>query len=274
MLQVFFAIHFIFWNKVCTIRFNGIMEKIQDNIKIGSWTRVVVLTGAGISAESGLRTFRDSDGLWEGHRVEQVATPEGFDLSPDLVWDFYKQRYQNALAAEPNAGHHALAEMERKLGTNFQLITQNVDGLHRRAGNKNVYEMHGTLDNCYCVKCSQKYDLRQIDLSQDLPLCRKCSGLLRPDVVWFGEVPYHLEEIFKMLQRCNLFIVVGTSGMVYPAAGFVMSAKYSGAKTVGINLEKPNNLAHFDYFYEGKSGQWLPALVKHWLEFSEVEATS
>jgi len=242
----------------------------MDNIKIGSWTRVTVLTGAGISAESGLRTFRDSDGLWEHHKVEDVATPEAFVADPALVWDFYKQRYLNSLSAQPNLGHLALVELEKKLGENFQLITQNVDGLHRRAGSKNIHEMHGRLDKCYCTLCGADYNITKIDLNETLPYCKKCEGLLRPDIVWFGEIPYYLDVIEKLIRKCNLFIVIGTSGTVFPAAGFVMAAHYSGAKTIGINLEKPNNLDHFDFFYEGKSGDLLPGLVSHWLEFSDI----
>jgi NAD-dependent deacetylase len=246
---------------------------ILDNIKIGSWTRVVVLTGAGISAESGLQTFRDSDGLWENHRVEDVATPEGFATNPELVWNFYRQRYHSALVAKPNAGHLALAEMERKIGENFSIITQNVDGLHRRAGNNNVYEMHGRVDRCFCTLCKKKFPITDIDLSGSLPYCPKCDGLLRPDIVWFGEIPYFLDVIEKLIRKCNLFLVIGTSGTVYPAAGFVMAAKYNGAKTIGVNLEKPKNQDHFDFFYEGKSGDLLPGLVKHWLEFFDIEQT-
>lgn len=247
--------------------------KIIDNIKIGSWTKVIVLTGAGISAESGLKTFRDSDGLWENHRVEDVATPEGFAVNPELVWEFYRQRYQHACSAQPNPAHYALVEMEKKLGENFRLITQNVDGLHRRAGNRNVIEMHGKLDTCFCTRCGKHHPMDQIDLSAVLPACPKCNGLLRPDIVWFGEIPYHLEDIEKHIRKCNLFIVVGTSGSVYPAAGFVMAAKYNGAKTLGVNLEKPKNVSHFDFFYEGRSGDLLPDLVRHWLEFFDIEST-
>lgn len=247
---------------------------IIDNIKIGSWTKVTVLTGAGISAESGLKTFRDSDGLWENHRVEDVATPEAFITDPVLVWNFYQHRYQNAVSTVPNAGHLALATLEKKLGDNFQLITQNVDGLHRRAGNRNIHEMHGRLDRCYCTLCGAGFDISQIDLSGALPYCPECEGLLRPDIVWFGEIPYYLDVIEKLIRKCNLFIVIGTSGNVYPAAGFVMAAKYSGAKTIGVNLEKPKNLDYFDFFYEGKSGDLLPDLVEHWLEFSELESIS
>jgi len=245
-----------------------------DNIKINPWMKVIVLTGAGISAESGLQTFRGNNGLWENHKVEDVAFPEGFAQNPELVWSFYRERYQQALAALPNPGHYALAEMEKKLGSNFHIITQNIDGLHHKAGNKNVIEMHGTVTQCCCTNCAAKFDLRSIDLSVKLPLCEKCNGLLRPDVVWFGEIPYHLDLIEKLIRKCNLFIVVGTSGTVYPAAGFVLAAKYNGAATIGINLEAPKNADYFDYFYEGKAGDLLPKLVKHWLEFFETEISS
>lgn len=245
-------------------------NRIMDGIKIGSWTKVVVLTGAGISAESGIRTFRDSGGLWENHRIEDVATPSAFARDPVLVWDFYRQRYHNALASEPNAGHSALADMERKLKDNFHIITQNVDGLHRRAGNKNVVEMHGRLDKCFCTICGKQHFISDIELDHELPYCTKCEGLLRPDIVWFGEIPHDLDIIDRLIRKCNLFIVVGTSGVVYPAAGFVMAAKFSGAKTIGINLEAPHNFQYFDKFYEGKAGDILPGLVAKWLEFTAV----
>lgn len=235
-----------------------------EKIQISTHTKVVVLTGAGISAESGIKTFRDSGGLWENHKIEEVATPKAFLTNPELVWDFYKQRYLNASEAVPNPGHLALAEMEKILGNSFHLITQNIDGLHSKAGNKNVYEMHGSTNKCFCTKCKQSFLLSEINLEEKVPLCKLCGGALRPDIVWFGEIPYHLDIIEKLILKCNLFIVIGTSGVVYPAAGFVLAAKYRGALTIGINLEKPDNVRHFDYFYTGKSGDLLPELVKQW----------
>ncbi|HCX60464.1 MAG TPA: NAD-dependent protein deacylase [Candidatus Cloacimonas sp.] len=224
--------------------------------------RYLVLTGAGISAESGIRTFRDSGGLWEEHRVEDVASPQGFQKNPKLVWDFYKERFKNSLSVNPNSAHQALKRMEDALGENFHLITQNVDGLHIRAGNRRVYEMHGSLKNCFCVSCRTRYELDEIDLSQDVPLCMKCKALLRPDIVWFGEIPYYLYEIEDKLKNCDVFIVVGTSGTVYPAAGFVMTAKLFGAKTIAVNLDRPDNLGFIDEFLQGKSGDLVPPLVE------------
>lgn len=261
------------WNAACTYPLDMIKIENMDNLKFGSWTKVTVLTGAGISAESGIKTFRDADGLWENHSVEEVATPEAFAKNPKLVWEFYKQRFYNSLDAKPNAGHLALAELERKLGSNFNLITQNVDGLHRRAGNKNLVEMHGTLNQCLCLDCSGVFNMKDINLVAELPECPKCEGILRPDIVWFGEIPYHLDVIDKLISKCNIFMVIGTSGTVYPAAGFAMAAKYNGAKVIGINLEKPSNASYFDFFYEVKAGEVLPQLVKHWLEFFDIEAT-
>ncbi len=224
--------------------------------------RYLVLTGAGISAESGIRTFRDSGGLWEEHRVEDVASPQGFQKNPKLVWDFYKERFKNSLSVNPNSAHEALKRMEDALGENFHLITQNVDGLHIKAGNRRVYEMHGSLKNCFCVSCRTRYELDEIDLSQDVPLCMKCKALLRPDIVWFGEIPYYLYEIEDKLKNCDVFIVVGTSGTVYPAAGFVMTAKLFGAKTIAVNLDRPDNLGFIDEFLQGKSGDLVPPLVE------------
>ncbi|HCM15742.1 MAG: NAD-dependent deacylase [Candidatus Cloacimonadales bacterium] len=224
--------------------------------------RYLVLTGAGISAESGIRTFRDSGGLWEEHRVEDVASPQGFQKNPKLVWDFYKERFKNSLSVNPNSAHQALKRMEDALGENFHLITQNVDGLHIKAGNRRVYEMHGSLKNCFCVSCRTRYELDEIDLSQDVPLCMKCKALLRPDIVWFGEIPYYLYEIEDKLKNCDVFIVVGTSGTVYPAAGFVMTAKLFGAKTIAVNLDRPDNLGFIDEFLQGKSGDLVPPLVE------------
>ncbi|HNQ43936.1 MAG TPA: NAD-dependent deacylase [Candidatus Cloacimonadota bacterium] len=228
-------------------------------------TRCLVLTGAGISAESGIKTFRDSGGLWENHKVEDVASPQGFNRNPELVWNFYKQRYWQSLDALPNPAHYALVEMEKNLGDGFSLITQNVDGLHTKAGSKRCYEMHGRLSSCFCTNCRSHYKLAEIDLSQALPDCPKCGKLLRPDIVWFGEIPYYLYEIEALLKSCELFLVLGTSGAVYPAAGFVMTAKLFGAHTISINLDKPDNLSFIDEFHQGKCGEILPNMVNQLL---------
>lgn len=226
---------------------------------------IVVLTGAGISAESGIKTFRDAGGLWENHHVEDVASPLGYKRDPALVWRFYKARYKQSLEVIPSAGHLALAELEKAYPDNFTLITQNVDGLHQRAGSKNVWEMHGRLRNALCPKCTLRHEMKDLDLEPLFPLCPACGGNLRPDIVWFTEIPYYLEEIEETLQDCVLMLVIGTSGIVYPAAGFVMTAKYFGAKTIGINTERPGQYMAFDKFIQGKAGDVLPELVHKYI---------
>ncbi|MCB5268857.1 MAG: NAD-dependent deacylase [Candidatus Cloacimonetes bacterium] len=224
-------------------------------------SNVIVLTGAGISAESGIKTFRDSNGLWENHRVEDVASPEGFIRNPNLVWDFYKQRYTQSISVEPNGAHLALVKLEKHLGDKFHIITQNVDCLHTRAGSRRIYEMHGRLDSCFCTRCRTHFKIEDIDLAVQLPHCELCGALLRPDIVWFGEIPYYLYEIEELLKNSDYFLIIGTSGVVYPAAGFVMTAKLFGAHTIGINLEKPDNMGFFDEFHLGKCGELLPPIV-------------
>jgi len=232
---------------------------------ITSQTKVLVLTGAGISAESGISTFRDSGGLWENHRVEDVATPDAFIRNPARVWEFYRYRWEQSCNAMPNPAHQALVTLEHKLGNRFTLITQNVDGLHSRAGNKRILEMHGSLHRAICVSCKAEYSMSEINPTLDIPHCPKCKAMLRPDIVWFGEVPYHLYEIEQLLIDCDLFIIIGTSGAVYPAAGFVMTAKLMGARTLAVNLDPPDNMSFIDTFYQGKSGELLPELVDKWL---------
>ncbi|MEA3475617.1 MAG: NAD-dependent deacylase [Candidatus Cloacimonadota bacterium] len=228
--------------------------------------KIVVLTGAGVSAESGLKTFRDSDGLWENYRVEDVATSEAFNNNPELVWEFYKQRYEQLKTAKPNPAHFALKKLEDLTGDNFSLITQNIDGLHTQAGNRNVIEMHGSIGRCFCVKCNNDYSISEINLDELIPSCPECKGMLRPDVVWFGELPYHLDRINDLIKEADYFIIIGTSGMVYPAAGFLQVAKYYKAITIGINREKPANFQFIDRFYQGKAGELLPKLVDEWME--------
>jgi len=226
--------------------------------------KIIVLTGAGISAESGIKTFRDSNGLWENHRVEDVATPQAFKKNPVLVWNFYKQRYYQSLKAQPNNGHKALIELEMKLQDNFTLITQNVDNLHSKAGSKNIIEMHGSLNKCFCIKCQTRYSVSDINLEREIPLCPKCNNYLRPDIVWFGEIPYNLDLIEQKLKEVTIFISIGTSGQVYPAAQFIAISKLQGAKTIGINLLPPQNKNTMDYFFQGKAGELLPSLIKEW----------
>lgn len=196
--------------------------------------KVVVLTGAGISAESGLATFRDANGLWEGHRPEDVATPEAFQRDPALVHRFYDERRRALLGVQPNPAHHALARLEQAIGDDLYLVTQNVDDLHERGGSRRVVHMHGRLRAARCTSCGTRADWDD-DLGHrpDCPFCG-VDGL-RPDVVWFGEVPDHLDEIADRVTGADVFAAVGTSGLVYPAAGFVELASAWGVHTVELN---------------------------------------
>lgn len=236
------------------------MEKIVKNLK----SNIVVMTGAGISAESGIKTFRDADGLWRNYRIEEVASPIAFKRDPKLVWEFYLMRRKQALECKPNRGHLAIAELEKRVkenGGNFLLITQNVDGLHKRAGSENIIEIHGNLIYSRCTKCGEVFEDRTI--YKELPPYHHCGGMLRPHIVWFGEYlnPEHLEASEKALANCDIFIVIGTSGVVYPAAGFVHIAKGYGKKTVCVNKDKPANIDYFDEFYQGKAGELLPEIL-------------
>ena len=222
---------------------------------------VVVLTGAGISAESGIQTFRASDGLWEEHRIEDVASPDGFARNPTLVYDFYNQRRRQvqATAITPNAAHSALARFEYdfvQAGGEFLLVTQNVDNLHERAGSQALSHMHGELLKSRCVNSGLVFDWRQ-DLGFD-SVCRCCQqkGNLRPHIVWFGEMPLGMSQIEAALARCDLFVSIGTSGNVYPAAGFHYLAKQAGATTVELNLDRTGSV--FDEHHYGQATQIVP----------------
>ncbi len=234
---------------------------MKKKYKIKPGERVVVLTGAGISAESGIKTFRDSDGLWKNHKIEEVASMDGFRANPELVWEFYKLRFHQLAEVKPNPAHYALVKLENHVPDTFTLITQNVDGLHWVAGNENVLEMHGSLKRCICSDCREEFRTREVDLTKKVPECPECRGYLRPDIIWFGEEPYYLYEIMREVEICNYLIVVGTSGIVYPAAGLLEKAKECGATTIGVNLQKPENIANIDEFHEGKAGIILPELV-------------
>lgn len=226
---------------------------------------VVVLTGAGISAESGLRTFRASDGLWEEHRIEDVATPQGFAKDPALVHRFYNERRKTLLSVSPNAAHTALAEFERQWQGEFLLVTQNIDDLHERAGSRNLVHMHGELLRMFCAYCDARAESRG-DLSTE-DTCTACGkrGGLRPDIVWFGEMPYQMDRIDEALAGCTLFVSVGTSGNVYPAAGYVQAARLAGARCVEINLEKSATNRMFSEARYGKATEVLPAFLQETL---------
>lgn len=229
--------------------------------------RIVVLTGAGISAESGVPTFRDADGLWEGHRVEDVATPEAFAADPDTVHRFYDARRAALQAVSPNRAHHALAELESALGDDLLVVTQNIDDLHERAGSKRVIHMHGELLSALCRACGRRTPFRGV--LADVPPCPTCGAVeLRPDVVWFGEVPYRMHEILHALATCEHFVSIGTSGAVYPAAGFVQQAGAYGARTLELNLVPSEGTLFFDEARHGPAGELVPAWVDELLSWA------
>lgn len=224
---------------------------------------IVVLTGAGISAESGIKTFRASDGLWEEHRIEDVATPEGFANNPELVQRFYNQRRRPLLddTVSPNPAHFALAKLESQFSGDFLLVTQNIDNLHEQAGSKAVRHMHGEILKMRCRRTGKIYPcLNDIAVVDKCECCGE-EGNLRPHIVWFGEMPLYMDEIHRALSTCDLFVSIGTSGNVYPAAGFVEVANNAGAKTLEINLEASNVASAFDEAIYGKAGQVLPDWV-------------
>lgn len=219
--------------------------------------RIVVLTGAGLSAESGLATFRDSDGLWERHRIEDVATPQAFRRDPVLVLRFYDMRRAGAAQAQPNPAHEALARLSRAEGVT--LITQNVDSLLDRAGARDVIHMHGRLDSALCAACGHRWPAPAVmPVGMACPECGRPAA--RPDIVWFGEMPYHMERIDEALSQADLFAAIGTSGNVYPAAGFVDLASMAGAETVELNLSATAP-GRFDRVIEGPASRTVPEWV-------------
>ena len=265
---------------------------------------IVILTGAGVSAESGLATFRGPDGLWEGHRVEDVATPEAFDRDPALVHAFYDARRARLDTVEPNAAHAALAQLDAEWPGELLLVTQNVDDLHERAGSKRLIHMHGELTKGWCLACDERFawdgpmgevlrdagstsspapqDERAIEAahaeealseaevpsrSTHVNICPCCGteGQVRPDIVWFGEMPYEMERIDDAVRASDLFVSIGTSGAVYPAAGFVQTARYCGARTLEINLEPSIGSMFFDESRIGKAGVKVPQWVAEML---------
>jgi NAD-dependent deacetylase len=248
---------------------------------------IVILTGAGISADSGLATFRGADGLWEGHRVEDVATPEAYRRDPALVHQFYDARRARLGEVEPNAAHHALARLDEEWPGELLIVTQNVDDLHERAGARRLLHMHGELTSGWCLACDERFPWQgpmsptcvrpersrgtsaegvstSLDTNGNLNSCPKCNvvGHVRPDIVWFGEMPYEMERIDRALQNADLFVSIGTSGAVYPAAGFVQTARYCGAHCVEINLEPSQGSI---FFHESRVGR-ASELVPEWVE--------
>ena len=236
-------------------------------LRIGREERVFVLTGAGISAESGVATFRDAGGLWEQHRIEDVATPQGFARDPRLVWRFYSERRRQVGSVRPNPAHLALARLGERLGDRLFLCTQNVDPLHEAAGSRGVLHMHGELLSTRCEACDRAPFRDESLHLEAVPRCA-CGARLRPDVVWFGEVPLEMPRIFAALEECDVFVTVGSSGAVYPAAGFVShlrnvpNARGKWARCVYVGLEKPDNAHSFDECRLGKAGSILPNLFE------------
>lgn len=224
-------------------------------------TNIVILTGSGISAESGIATFRGPDGLWEGHRVEDVATPEAFARDPALVHRFYDRRRAELKDVAPNDAHAALARLDQEWKGDLLIVTQNVDDLHERAGATRLLHMHGELKSAWCRACDARAPWQE-DLGGG-PACPSCgvAGKLRPDIVWFGEMPYDMERIDRALMDADLFVSIGTSGAVYPAAGYVQTARYCGARTLEMNLEPSQGSIFFHETRIGRAGELVPAWV-------------
>lgn len=226
--------------------------------------KIVILTGAGISAESGLGTFRDEGGLWSQYDLAEVATPEGFAADPAKVHDFYNARRANAAAAAPNPAHHALARLEAALGDDLRIVTQNVDSLHERAGTIRIWHMHGALDRAKCAACGARWLAPPVMHPADpCPECRQPAT--RPDIVWFGEYPEYMEEIWTTLRACETFVAIGTSGNVYPAAAFVQDAARAGAHTIEMNLEPSKTARDFAEARIGPASEIVPAWVEELL---------
>ncbi len=229
---------------------------------MSKFERIVILTGAGLSAESGVSTFRDKDGIWSKYNIEDVATPEAFSKNPEKVHDFYNQRRQGHADVQPNLAHLALVELEKNFKGDVLIVTQNIDALHEQAGAKNLIHMHGEIYKAFCSFCGNKVEwTNALSIDIECPSCKRTKGM-RPDVVWFGEMPYHMDTIYAALSDCDLFVSIGTSGHVYPASGFVAEAKHHGAYTVELNLEPSEGISYFDEAIHGKATEIVPAYVK------------
>lgn len=228
---------------------------------VEKYKNIVILTGAGISAESGLATFRSADGLWNNHRVEDVATIEAYYRNPDYVHQFYNEMRPELLAAKPNAAHLAITKLQKEYPANISVVTQNVDTLHEKAGNSNVYHIHGQINQIVCLNCGHVFETWN-DVSSE-GKCEQCGavGMLKPNIVFFGENLLYMDTVDRLLSSCDLFVSVGTSGVVYPAAGFVQIAKFAGAETIEFNLETTSNNYMFDRHVTGPAGTTLPQFV-------------
>src|SRR6201997_3213586 len=248
----------------------------MSSISISPSDSVFVLTGAGISAESGLPTFRASDGLWAGHRVEDVCTPEALELNPTLVWQFYSERRAQGAKAEPNPAHVGLAELEAKLGDRFFLCTQNVDDLHERAGSVRLLHMHGELARSRCERECGRPPVEDRTVYRNLAEVGRCAcgGRLRPHIVFFGEIPLEMERIQDEISKATMMVVIGTSGSVYPAANFVHWARQAHARTVYLGPERPLNAQAFNDVVLGKAGETLPGLFRVEQRVSALRASA
>ncbi len=240
------------------------------------YRNVVILTGAGISAESGIQTFRAQDGLWENHRIEDVATPEGFERNPELVQQFYNQRRKKLQSdtINPNPAHRALGRLEKELEGKVTIITQNIDNLHERGGSENIIHMHGELLKARCSESGQVLENKEDILSGDLCHCCQIPSQMRPHIVWFGEMPLRMGDIYSALEEADLFVSIGTSGVVYPAAGFVHDAKMHGAHTIEINLEPSAVESEFEEKRYGKASIEVPKLVEEILRADKSELSA
>lgn len=238
--------------------------ELFEPLVIGPHERVFVLTGAGVSAESGLSTFRDANGLWNEHRVEEIASPAGWARDPQLVWQFYSQRRAKLAGVEPNAAHVALGKIERELGERFFLCTQNVDDLHERGGSARVTHMHGELRRSRCEHCDRPSFIDE-QLYESLNAIARCGcgGRLRPHICWFGETPFEMDRIIAALDQCDVFITIGSSGVVYPAAQFVARAKSrADVRAIYVGPEEPDNAYSFDECRLGTAVQAVPGLFR------------
>jgi len=245
------------------------MEKrISDALitKLNNASNIVVLTGAGMSAESGIPTFRDKNGLWDKYKPEELANLKAFEKNPSLVWEWYQWRQKLVLDTQPNAGHYALSELEKMFlanGKNFSIITQNVDSLHKKAGSKNVYELHGNLMKNTCTNCTYTLIISEVDENKTIPLCPKCKQIMRPGIVWFGEsLPeYELLKSSELVDTCDFFFSIGTSSVVQPAASLAIQAVENGAYVVEINTERSANANFMSEVIIGKCGEVLPEIL-------------
>jgi NAD-dependent deacetylase len=237
------------------------------------YQNLVILSGAGIAAESGIQTFRAQDGLWENHKIEDVATPEGFAKDPELVQDFYNQRRLKLQdpSIKPNAAHLALGELEKLLDGTVTIITQNIDNLHERGGSENVIHMHGELLKARCSESNQVIEEVGEINTGDLCHCCQIPSQMRPHVVWFGEMPLRMGDIYEAIEKADLFVSIGTSGVVYPAAGFVHDAKMHGAHTIEINLEPSAVESEFEEKRYGKASVEVPKLVEQILSLQQPQ---